>query len=93
MKLTAYRNKKYLKWVSEQPCVLPGCQRPGPSDPHHIKGVGHMSGAGMKAPDTFVMPLCHTHHIAMGNKPEMWPDQWEYVARTLHRAVAEGFYK
>lgn len=82
-----FRSPKYLAWVKQQPCVM--CGEPS-DDAHHIKGVGHLSGVGMKAPDTFTMPVCRPHHDEIHRTPELWANQWEWVARTLARAVSEN---
>ena len=82
-----YRNAKYLAWVRSLPCFLCGGLS---GEAHHIKGIGHLSGAGLKASDVYVMPLCNTCHGDMHRKPELWPTQWEGVARTLAKAVEEG---
>lgn len=79
-----WRSKDYLKWVRSQPCVM--CNRQA-DDAHHIKGIGHLSGAGIKAPDQFVMPLCREDHDKIHNSPELWPKQWEWIARTLAKAI------
>jgi len=79
--------KGYLDWVREQPCMICGS---APSEPHHIKGVGHFSGTGMKAPDYLAMPLCRQHHMMMHRTPGIWVTQWEYVVRTLAAALQAG---
>ncbi len=81
-----WRSKKYLDWIRQQPCWY--CGRP--ARPHHIKGVGHMSGVGLKAPDFTAMPLCDPCHEVMQREPTLWPDQWEIIVRTLGRAIDEG---
>ncbi|WP_051222302.1 DUF968 domain-containing protein [Neptunomonas japonica] len=86
-KQKAFRSPKYLKWVKSLPCCM--CFG-NADDPHHIKGVGHLSGGSMTAPDNFVMPMCRNCHAEMHRNPELWPDQWEYVARTLAQAISEG---
>lgn len=83
-----WKNKKYLEWVRQQPCVICGRQ----AEPHHVKGVGGLSGAGLKAPDWATMPLCHDHHMEMHRDSTLWDSQWEHVARTLGRAVDEGVF-
>jgi len=86
-KRKAYRNRKYLDWVKTQSCVM--CSRPA-DDPHHLIGVGHMSGMGMKAPDSMVMPMCRQHHDWIHQTPSEWENQWEWIARTLDKALREG---
>lgn len=88
-KPTRWRVKKYTDWVKTQPCIK--CGRP--AEPHHMKGVGNMSGGGLKAPDWATMPLCHPCHDEMQRTPEMWPDQWEYALRTVGEAITSGFFK
>ena len=79
---------KYLAWIRQQPCWH--CEAPPPSDPHHIKGLGHFSGTGLKAPDIATVPLCRRCHTDMHNFPGLWPEQWEMVATTLIMAFEEG---
>lgn len=65
-------NKKYIKWIKEQPCVVThriAC------DPHHIKRPGF--GQGMKCDDIFAIPLdreIHTEFHAVGWKT--WEDKY-----------------
>lgn len=82
-----WRNRNYLDWVKEQPCVL--CGAPA-DDPHHLKGIGHMSGAGLTAPDWAVIPVCRGCHNRFHDEPALWGTQWEYIARTLGRAIEDG---
>lgn len=90
MRHKPYRNRKYLDWVKTQPCSV--CGAPA-DDPHHIIGVGHMSGMGMTAPDSMVMPMCRPHHDWIHRTPEEWPNQWQWIARTLDKALQEGVIK
>lgn len=85
-----WRSRKYLDWVKRQDCVL--CSRPA-DDPHHIKGVGHMSGAGLTAPDYTAIPVCRECHDRIHQDSTLWPQQWEYIVRTLGRAIDEGVLK
>ena len=87
-----WRNRAYLNYVKSLPCIFPGCGVYG-CDPHHIKGVGHMSGAGLTAPDYAAMPLCREHHTLVQGDSEYWPMQWEWACRTLGRAVEEGILR
>lgn len=61
-----------------------------PAEPHHIKGVGKFSGAGMKASDILTMPLCHEHHNLMHDGAFNQQLQYEYICRTVERAVKAG---
>lgn len=82
-----WRSRSYLSWVKSLPCVL--CGAPS-DDAHHIKGVGNLSGAGLTSPDWAAMPACREHHDEIHRDPGLWVYQWEWVARTLGRAIEEG---
>lgn len=86
LKQKTYRNRKYLDWVKRQDCYL--CHAPA-DDPHHAIGVG-MSGMGTKAPDWCVVGVCRQCHTLIHNTPELWPEQWEHVAKTLGKAIEDG---
>lgn len=52
------RDRKYLDWVREQPCIVTGAS---PCDPAHIRwGLG--GGMGLKPDDSRVLPLVHQLH-------------------------------
>ncbi|WP_375191822.1 DUF968 domain-containing protein [Marinobacter sp.] len=78
--------RRYLDWVKAQPCVV--CGLPA-DDPHHIIGVG-FGGMGMTAPDILSMPMCRQHHQQLHESPEMWPQQFEWVVKTIDKAVRAG---
>ena len=86
---SAWRSPSYLAWVRTLPCCVCGCT--GGNEAHHIKGVGHHSGAGIKACDSLTMSLCPTHHRELHATPEQWPLQVAWVAMTRVRARAEGW--
>lgn len=65
---------------------------PVAGDAHHIKGVGNFSGVAMKAPDQYTMPLCRSCHTAMHNNHDHWERQWEFVTRTLGKAISDGVF-
>lgn len=77
---------KYLSWVREQPCV--SCGAWPPSEAHHVKGVCHLSGAGMKCTDLAVMPLCARCHMNEHRLPTEKQILWAF--QTLDKAVEEG---
>ena len=85
----AWRSPQYLAWVRTLPCCVCGAQ--GGNEAHHIKGVGHHSGAGMKAGDDLSMALCAEHHRELHATPEMWPLQVAWVAATRIKARAAGW--
>jgi predicted HNH restriction endonuclease len=67
------------------------CGRPA-GQAHHIKGVGFLSGAGLKADDSLVIPVCADHHGMFhdGKDRELIDKQWEFAARTLQQAFRSG---
>ena len=89
-KPTRWQSKKYQAWIKKQPCILCGHFE---AEPHHMKGVGNMSGGKLKAPDWAIMPLCHRCHSKMHHEPDLWPHQWELALRTVGQAIEEGFFK
>jgi len=56
---------------------------------HHIKGISHLSGVGMKCADYYTYGLCNYHHgkvHEMRNKES----QWLYTATQIRNAIREG---
>jgi hypothetical protein len=67
------RDKKHLRFVSIQPCLV--CGRT-PSDPHHIR-FAEPRALGRKVSDEFTVPLCRTHHRSLhncGDERAWWND-------------------
>lgn len=89
MKRKAWRSRRYREWVRSQPCCM--CGAPA-EDAHHLIGLGKMGGMGTKAPDWALMPMCRNHHNEVHRDPNLWIDQWEWVSRTLGRAIDEGVF-
>lgn len=50
-----FRSPAYLRWVRSMPCCV--CLAPADSA-HHVIGILGLSGMGLKAPDSYVMPVC-----------------------------------
>lgn len=90
-KQKTFRSRKYLDWVKTLPCR--NCGAVFEIDPHHLTSLGLMGGAGTKAPDTMVMPLCRTCHTDMHDKGDYRQYQWEWIARTLNQAINDGVLK
>lgn len=69
------RDPKWLKQVSEMPCILTG--RVPPSDPAH---VSYLRLSQSKAPDDCVLPLCHDLHAEQHNIGEkaFWRHQMNH---------------
>lgn len=80
----------YTRWVKRQPCC--GCGNIS-DDPHHITGHG-FGGAGTKACDLLVIPLCRLCHEALHSNTKAWErengSQLLWLARTLARATGIG---
>ncbi|EGT0665007.1 DUF968 domain-containing protein [Citrobacter werkmanii] len=72
--------------------VCCGCGAPG-DDPHHIIGHG-FGGAGTKAGDFHVMPICRICHRELHDDVNAWErehgSQLEHVLRIQHRALGIG---
>jgi hypothetical protein len=82
-----WRSDEYLAWVRTLPCVISG----QPADEaHHIIGVGGYSGVGLTAPDWAAMPVTREAHREIHMNPELWPEQWRWIAQTLGAAVQAG---
>lgn len=71
-----HRNRKYLDWLREQPCIVTG--RMGHPevetvDPAHFRW-GTNGGTSMKPSDYFANPLIHSQHVLQGNigEEEFW---------------------
>jgi hypothetical protein len=90
LKPKRWKSKRYEAWVRTQPCCV--CGAPA-VEVHHIKGVGFMSGTGLKAPSWAIIPLSNHMHREMHRSKAMQALQWELVARTLGKAIEEGVFK
>jgi hypothetical protein len=49
-----------------------------------------MGGMGTTAPDSMTMPVCRACHDEIHRTPMLWPRQWEWIARTLDKALRDG---
>lgn len=89
-KQSRFRSKTYTAFVRTLPCCLCGTDKGIAA--HHLKGIWHMSGGGLKAPDSYVMPLCdgpggcHAQVHASKALRDMQP---EWLLWTLTRALKE----
>ena len=86
LKQKRWRSEKYKKWVKSQPCVISGMPA---DDPHHAIGIG-LSGMGLTAPDWSLIPVTRGNHGVFHSTPELWPEQWKYIAQTLGKAIEDG---
>ena len=72
-KTSRRRDKRHLRFVSTQPCVV--CGRT-PSDAHHLR-FAEPRALGCKVSDEFTVPLCRSHHRALheaGDERAWWHD-------------------
>ena len=83
----------WLVEVRKMPCLV--CQRPGPSDPAHIRAAApqygkRYTGKGEKPDDKWVLPLCRNHHDAQHRESELgW---WAGMGVPDPFAVAMALY-
>lgn len=85
MKRKPWRSPEYLDWVRTLPCCFCGMT---PSDAHHVIGMGWgLSGMGMKAPDSYMMPLCRYHHGEVHKHPGLQAQQPHWLRWTLRRGI------
>lgn len=93
-KLNPVRDRKYLDWLRDQPCVLTGWRATEQSavDPIHVGTLGK----GIKASDDEALPVWHALHKAGHDHGEMsmfrkhMPD---YLLRDCLRAYAREQYR
>lgn len=88
----AARDRAYLDWVRGQPCVVTGMYG---VEAHHV--IGHGRCGTVKTSDYLAIPLTREMHRRLHDKGwRAWEaehgSQLEHAARTLERAVAEGFF-
>ena len=88
------RDRQYLKWLRDQPCLITGwrAQEHLAIDPAHIG----TSGTGIKSPDNHAIPLRHdlheiSHRIGFGNLLKQYAPDW--LLRAMAKAYAEKMYQ
>ncbi len=57
-------DKRYRKWISEQPCANCEADNKDYTAAHHCRILGN-GGMGMKPPDSDLIPLCYSCHNTM----------------------------
>lgn len=89
-----WRSEKYLAFVRSLPCCV--CGATGGVAAHHMKGVFHLSGAGLTAPDSFAMPACdpffgsYNHcHQQIHNTKALRDQQPVFLRTTLRAGIAQ----
>jgi len=88
---TRWRSPKYLAFVRTLPCCV--CGRPA-NAAHHIKGLYHLSGASLKAPDSYTMPVFDgpgdTCHRKIHDDAGLRARQPEFILATIAKAAGLG---
>lgn len=82
-----WRSEAYLRWVRTLPCCV--CGAPADSA-HHLIGMWQVSGMGLKAPDSLVMPVCDGPggcHQAIHASPEMQARQPGWLTDTINHGL------
>lgn len=51
----------HVAWIKTLRCCIPDCYNRN-IDPAHLRTAAN-SGTGLKPPDWYLTPLCHSHHI------------------------------
>ena len=70
--------------------LIAGCGEE-PTQAHHMKGDFHLSGAGLKAPDWFAIPLCPRHHTWVHENRDDWrAKQRRWLISTMVLAFKAG---
>lgn len=93
-KLNPVRDRKYLDWLRDQPCILTNWRATEASavDPMRIGTLGK----GIKSSDDEALPVRHELHVMAHNQGEMTmfrkqaPD---WLLREALRAYAREFYR
>lgn len=80
------KSRKYLEWVSEQPCIYCGHD----SQAHHLRINVLGAGMGKKAPDYFTLPVCYTCHADCHNGKIDKETQMRWCLQTIGRAFECG---
>tara|TARA_B100000700_G_scaffold189815_1_gene209196 strand:- start:55731 stop:56192 length:462 start_codon:yes stop_codon:yes gene_type:complete len=85
-----WRSPEYLAFVRTLPCCL--CGAPA-NAAHHLIGMWGMSGMGLKAPDSMVMPVCDgpgdTCHRRIHDSAELRALQPGWMRQTIRAGLAE----
>lgn len=101
-KESRFRSPAYLAFVRSLPCCACGAKA---DSAHHLTGLWNLSGMGLKAPDSFVLPVCDgpggCHAQIHASKQMQWMQPiWlietinaglgEYPAGPIHDALLEA---
>lgn len=83
-----FRSPAYLAFVRSLPCCV--CGSPA-NAAHHLKGIWHASGAGLKASDALSMPICDgpgdTCHRRIHSEPHLKWQQPIFLIETINAGL------
>jgi len=89
-----WRSAAYLGWVRAHPCCVCGTTRGVIA--HHLIGMWQVSGMGLKAADSFAMPVCDgpgdTCHRKIHTSKTLQALQPVCIEHTIRQAIANGAY-
>lgn len=80
------RDKKYMAWVRQQPCLVrsEGCS--GPVEAHHTAHAYYSA----KGDDSSCVPLCHKHHMMVQHYKWMFKERFGFIPDVTY---SERFYE
>src|SRR5689334_11787666 len=77
----------HLAWVRKFACCVSGCNA-GPIEAAHVR-VGTDGGMGMKPSDSWVISLCHAHHLMQHVTGEIYFERaWNLDMKKLAQEFA-----
>jgi len=89
-----WRSSVYLEWVRAQPCCV--CGTTWGVIAHHLISMWQVSGMGLKAADSFAMPVCDgpgdTCHRKIHASKTLQALQPQWIEQTIREAIANGAY-
>jgi ferredoxin len=85
-----WKNRKYMEWVAEQPCIHCGTY---PVQVHHIRSNALGAGMGLKAPDYYTMPVCQQCHMDCHSLEHDRETQYRWILQTIGMAITNGILK
>lgn len=93
LKQPILRDRKYLDWLRDQPCIVTGLRgtEENAVDPAHVGTLGK----GIKSPDNEALPLCHSLHALAHQRGEisMFREKApDWLLRAALRAYARELY-
>lgn len=87
-------NNAHLALIRQLPCCVPGCMRPPPSDPHHLKGgpAKEERAFGRRSTDKWAVPMCRYHHDGLPVNANDEPAAFAELGLTTIYELADALY-